>query len=189
MKGLDSSVQRTIGILSDTHSILDDNVAEVVRQCDMILHAGDIGGAGVLRELSAHCGQVRAVLGNNDVQGKWAAEDHAVLTGLEEVIYLDVPGGRIAMEHGHRIWDTRHYHQRLRKRHPDARLIVYGHTHVQTVDTRQRPWVVNPGAAGRERTKQGPSCLVLKIVPREESQVDWSIRAYRFEKKSRRSRA
>jgi predicted phosphodiesterase len=63
----------------------------------------------------------------------------------------------------------------LRQRHPDARLIVYGHSHRLCCDLDAQPWVVNPGAAGRARTFGGASCLVLRIQDN-----GWHIEAYRF---------
>ncbi len=174
-----------IGIVSDTHGVVEPPVLEVIAGCDLVVHAGDIGGAAVLDALrDAAGGEVVAVLGNNDVAAKWPPGDGATLDRLEEMAFVDLAGGRIAIEHGHRIHDTKNYHRRLRARHAGARLVVYGHTHVRAVDTEQRPWVVNPGAAGRERTHGGPSCLVLDAGADE-----WRIEAYRFELAPRRRRA
>jgi hypothetical protein len=86
------------------------------------------------------------------------------------------------MEHGHRIWDTRNYHRRLRDRHSNAKAIIYGHTHIRVIDQSESPWVLNPGAAGRERTKGGPSCLIIDTAG-----ADWSIREYCFRLAARRA--
>lgn len=166
---------RRVGLLSDTHGVLDPSVAEVMATCDLVLHAGDIGGAGVLDALGESGATVCAVLGNNDVPAKWPSADLARLDTLAEGVTLSLPGGELAMEHGHRVYDTRHYHRRLRERHPAARVVVYGHTHVRRIDTGQTPWVLNPGAAGRERTHGGASCLVIDTTA-----DDWSIAEYCF---------
>lgn len=167
------------GILSDTHGVLNSDVANVLSNCDCILHAGDIGNAGVLKTLGWPGADVHAVLGNNDVRHKWPDTDHAELERLPESICLNLPGGKLVMEHGHRIWDTRNYHGRLRRKHPDAKLIIYGHTHVQVVDIEETPWVANPGAAGRQRTKLGPSCMVLDVKGFGEH-ARWDLTPLRF---------
>jgi uncharacterized protein len=174
-----------LGILSDTHGMVDARVLSCLRHCDLILHAGDIGDAGVIALLERESGRaVLSVAGNNDVPAKWPAPHHHVLASLEETVELELPGGTVAMEHGHRIRDTRNYHSRLRARHPAARMIVYGHTHVRVVDTSATPWVVNPGAAGRERTKSGPSCLVV-----DTRGDDWSIEQFCFPRETGRRRS
>ena len=170
-----------VGILSDTHDVLDEDVAGCLEGSDLILHAGDIGGPAVLDRLAQLCDRQLAVIGNNDTCAKWPAVGHAQLQALPESLHVELPGGILAMEHGHRIWDTKNYHRRLRMRHPGARAIVYGHTHIQIVDQSQASWVLNPGAAGRQRTKLGPSCLLLEAGSR-----GWHVEAYRFGKKAGR---
>ena len=56
---------RKIGILSDTHGMLDQRVFEHFAECDEIWHAGDIGSLDVLKKLQAFK-PVRAVWGNID---------------------------------------------------------------------------------------------------------------------------
>jgi len=34
-------------VLSDTHGFVDPNIAELARKVDLVVHAGDIGRAGV----------------------------------------------------------------------------------------------------------------------------------------------
>lgn len=59
-----------IGVVSDTHGTLDPVVSELFEGVDLIVHAGDIGGAGILIELEAIAPTV-AVRGNTD-HGPWA---------------------------------------------------------------------------------------------------------------------
>jgi hypothetical protein len=42
-------------------------------------------------------------------------------------------------------------------------------------DLETSPWVINPGAAGRIRTRGGPSCLIL-----ETSHSEWQVTEQRF---------
>lgn len=178
-------MRKDIAILSDTHGELNPAIESVVAGCSIVIHAGDIGSTEVLERLGGSGAAVYAVAGNNDKHLADAPLPEAVVQQeLPESLCLTVPGGTIAVEHGHRIWDTKHYHARLRARHPSARLIVYGHTHILALDVDADPWVVNPGAAGRIRTHGGPSCLVLHAAGDK-----WWIDEYRFSARRAPSRA
>jgi len=171
-------------ILSDTHGYLDPAVAEVAGRCDLAVHAGDIMGAGVLDALGRRTRRVVAVRGNNDVPAKWALDEHPVLQRLDDTAIIDLPGGILAVVHGHRIWDCRDRHDRMRRQFPQARAIVYGHSHIRVCDLDTRPWVLNPGAAGRVRTHGGPTCLVLHA-----NADSWHVDTLRFELEPARRRA
>jgi uncharacterized protein len=164
----------TVGILSDTHGYLDARVADVVNRCDYAIHAGDICGAHVLDQIRPRI-RLIAIAGNNDSAAIWDAGDADVVNGLPDNCRLDLPGGSIIIEHGHRLGGFPD-HDQLRWDHAEARVIVYGHTHKRIIDQSSQPWVINPGAAGRVRTKGGPSCLVLTA-----SETDWHIEALVFE--------
>ncbi len=163
----------TVGILSDSHGYLDPRVAEVVNQCDYIVHAGDIFNAHVLQQLKPNK-ELIAVRGNNDYPSFWKTEEAAIVKALPETAKLEVPGGAIYIEHGHRLGNHPE-HDRLRSDHAEARLIVYGHTHHRIIDQQAKPWVVNPGASGKVRTHGGPSCLVLYA-----SETEWKIEQVLF---------
>lgn len=165
-----------IAIISDTHGIIDPNIMEVVKSCDRVIHAGDICGAHVLEQLAAIHQDVTAVAGNNDASGLWPVEETHVVTALPQIAEIKLPGGSIKIEHGHRHGMHQPCHDSLRHNHPDARLIIYGHTHTMLVDKDQTPWVANPGAAGHTRTRGGSSCLVLTA-----NDSDWELEMIRFE--------
>ena len=57
----------TIGVISDTHGVLRSEAREALRGSDLILHAGDLGSAEVLRDLQ-RIAPVVAVRGNVDVE-------------------------------------------------------------------------------------------------------------------------
>jgi len=42
-----------IGLISDTHSLVRPEVFDALNGVELILHAGDVGGGGVLDELGA----------------------------------------------------------------------------------------------------------------------------------------
>ena len=166
----------TIAIVSDTHGLLDPRIADIIKQSDIAIHAGDIGSASVIQAMKPRSGQVFAVAGNNDLAFLWPAGQLDALKSIPQITELELPGGQIIVEHGDRHDRITPDHSSLREAFPDSRLIVYGHTHKMIIDTGQLPWVVNPGAAGETRTHGGPSCLVLTV-----DGEDWDIESIRFE--------
>jgi len=166
----------TVAIISDTHTDLDPRIAEIIRDTDIAIHAGDIGNASVLSAMSPKSGRVIAVTGNNDHPILWPTDQSNVLETMPEIARLELPGGTVAIEHGHRHDANLPDHESLRKAHPTAKLIVYGHTHRQIIDNFSTPWVVNPGAAGTTRTHGGPSYLLLTA-----SEQDWKIESFQFD--------
>ena len=166
-----------IGILSDTHGELNSQIAELITQCDIALHAGDIMGFTPLSQLKPKLGHVFSVKGNNDFTATWAAEHHQILEQIPDQTTLHLTGGELVIEHSHRVYDEnwKNIHAALRRDHAHAKLVVYGHTHIRTVDQTALPWLLNPGAAGRVRTHDGPSCIVLTV-----KNEDWIIEEHVF---------
>lgn len=165
----------TVAIVSDTHAWLDPRIAEVVKNADIVVHAGDVCDAAVLDELNALGCRVIAVAGNNDHGLVWNDGEAEVATRLPAEARLDLPGGYVMIEHGHLHGMQMPSHDSLRNAHPQARMIVYGHSHLLVCDRDKDPWVVNPGAAGRTRTNGGPSCLIL-----HSSDLEWTLESHRF---------
>jgi putative phosphoesterase len=140
-----------------------------------VVHAGDIGHPRVLTELSSSGCEVWSVRGNNDVPSKWPAAAHDQLQRLPRTVEVALPGGVLAVEHGEHRNPVARRHELLRSAYPAARLVLYGHSHRQVIDDAGRPWVVNPGAAGRSRTFGGSGCVMLYARTRQ-----WSLRLFRF---------
>src|SRR5690606_16938466 len=61
---------RTVGVISDTHGLLREDAIEVLRESELIVHAGDIGSVDVIDRLS-EIAPVVAVRGNVDKES-WA---------------------------------------------------------------------------------------------------------------------
>ena len=78
-------------------------------------------------------------------------------------------------KHGHRFGFSHPDHDKLRAAHPEAKLIVYGHTHKQIIERDTDPWIVNPGAAGLVRNQGGPRCLILTA-----DGDDWRFESFAF---------
>ena len=59
----------SIGLISDTHGWLDENVFKYFTGCQEIWHAGDVGDASIIRSLELKSGlPVKGVSGNIDCQ-------------------------------------------------------------------------------------------------------------------------
>jgi len=153
-----------VAVLADTHGFLDPRIADRVAECDIAVHAGDIGGADVLLSLQPQ-DEVVAIRGNNDTPDHWADGEQHLLETLPREARVTLPGGDLVLLHGDDGGSLAERHRRYRRRFPDARAVVYGHSHRQLVDQAADPWLLNPGAAGRTRTHGGPGCLILGCRP------------------------
>lgn len=158
---LASETRVRVAVVSDTHGFLDPRVAEAVSRHDCAVHAGDVGSAGVLEALRPGRQLVFAVRGNNDVPRKWPVQDRPVLGSLPRTVMLALPGGILAVVHGDRAGRPSERHRKLRARFADAKAVVFGHSHHRCVDRSARPWILNPGAAGKARAYGGPGMLSL----------------------------
>lgn len=143
-----------VGLIADTHGLVRPEVAPALAGVSRILHAGDVGGTGVLSALAA-IAPVSAVWGNTDPPGE---------PGLRAAIELEVGGVRIHVSHGHELGTPTPV--RLVERY-DADVIVYGHTHQPLVERIGGQVVVNPGAAGPARFRLVPSVARLVITAGE----------------------
>lgn len=144
-----------------------------MNRCEYIVHAGDIFNAQVLEQLKPGK-ELVAVAGNNDFPAFWHTDEEHIVSALPKKAELELPGGLLIVEHGHRLGNHPD-HDQLRWDHAEAKLIVYGHTHHRVIDQKTEPWVVNPGASGKVRTHGGPSCFVLKA-----SEAEWEIETFLF---------
>lgn len=130
-----------IAVLSDTHSPrhwkrCPPAVAAVLDGADLILHAGDVCLPETLEELSAF-GPVSVVRGNNDGPdvAAWGAPDE---------LWTELAGVRVAMVHDSGARAGRG--ARLRRRFPEADLVVFGHSHIPWDQTHAGQRAFNPGS-------------------------------------------
>ena len=131
-----------IGLLSDTHGLLDERVFRHFATCDEVWHAGDWGAMDVVRRLQAFK-PVRGVWGNIDGQDIRQLFPRHNRFRCEEVdVWMTHIGG---------------YPGRYdRSVMPDIfrqppRLFISGHSHILKVkyDRSLGLLHINPGAAGR----------------------------------------
>jgi len=151
-----------LGIVSDTHGLLRPEVFPALQGVELILHAGDVGGQGVLAELSA-IAPVRAVYGNTDSPGE---------PGLEASLRLEIEGRSLHVSHGHELSGGPTAEKLLARYTAD--IIVYGHTHKPLVERAGPRLVVNPGAAGPRRFKLQPSVARMTVnAARVDVEIVW----------------
>ena len=131
-----------IGLLSDTHGLLDERVFEHFRSVDEIWHAGDIGSTSVLEKLRAFK-PLRAVRGNADAGDvRWLLRDVEVFR-VEQVNVLLT---HIGYQNGYLTYPVRE----IIGREP-IQLFACGHSHILKVgyDKIHKMLCLNPGAAGK----------------------------------------
>ena len=137
------SLPARLAIVSDTHLPRGRRrlPAELLAGADMILHAGDFMEASVLEELQALGPGVHAVRGNVD-----SAELQA---RLPLVRVVEVGGVRIGMIHDSGPAAGRL--ARLRRRFPDCDAVVFGHSHLPLLESRDGFTIFNPGSPTERR--------------------------------------
>jgi putative phosphoesterase len=141
-----------IGLISDTHGRLRNEVYDLFDGVEHILHAGDVGPPDLLVELEA-IAPVTAVYGNTD--------GFPLRERTSDVAVLELEGHRVVVLHGDQLGSPTP--ERLRLSYPEARVIVYGHTHRPLVDETEGTLVVNPGSAGAARFGIPPSVGILTL--------------------------
>src|SRR5262245_8197393 len=124
-----------IGVISDTHGLVRPEVHEAFRGVELILHAGDIGSPEVLKELE-RIAPVKAVRGNND-KGGWARR-------IPERESIRVPTIRICMIH-----DVKEL--TVQRDVKECTVVISGHSHRPSIETREGILFLNPGSAGPRR--------------------------------------
>ena len=144
--------------ISDTHAprrwkSCPPAVAAHLRGADVILHAGDVCTASVLDELSQYA-PVHTVLGNND------GPDVAAW-GAPETLRLDLDGLRVGMIHDSGAAHGRR--RRMRRRFPDAGLVVFGHSHIPLDESGDGLRIFNPGSP-TDRRRQPHGTIGLLTV-------------------------
>ena len=134
---------KRIGLLSDTHSFLDEKIFQYFEACDEVWHAGDIGSMEVADQLEKFK-PFRAVFGNIDgaaIRQKYPLDLRFPCEGVD--IWITHIGGYPGK-----------YHPRVKAilEQDPPKLFICGHSHILRVlfDERFNLWHINPGACGRE---------------------------------------
>ncbi len=133
-----------------------------VESADHILHAGDVTDPALLDELKAFA-PVTVVMGNCDALDirDW---------GADEAAEVELGGVRIGMIHDSGL--TKGRRERMRAHFPDARVVVFGHSHLPVNEDIDGLLLFNPGSPTWKRKAPFPSMGLLWI---EDGHVEGEI--------------
>lgn len=145
-----------IGLMSDTHSFLDDKVYKYFEQCDEVWHAGDIGSIELADKMEAFK-QFRAVYGNIDnakLRQRYPLDLRFECDGLD--VWMTHIGGY-----------PKRYSKRVREQMPlnPPQLFISGHSHILKVmpDNQFGLLHINPGACGNHGFHQMKTLVRFSI--------------------------
>jgi len=127
-----------VGLVSDTHGYLDRWLWPLFGGVERILHAGDIGGYHLVREL-ATIAPVEAIRGNTDgFHSRYGELLTTAVAGTSIHIRHKVDLGPAALS--------------ALARSIGADVVLFGHSHRPFLEQRGRTLFVNPGSATKSRT-------------------------------------
>ncbi|MFN2489825.1 MAG: metallophosphoesterase family protein [Actinomycetota bacterium] len=145
-------------VLADSHTMRMSRALPLgawpyIESADHILHAGDVCDPALLDEL-ATCAPVSAVIGNCDPYD-------VKVWGAAATAAVELGGVRIAMIHDSGARAGRR--KRMRALFPDARVVVFGHSHLPHNEDREGLLLFNPGSPTWPRQAPFPSMGILWI--------------------------
>ncbi len=134
---------KKIGLISDTHSYLDDAVFEYFKSCDEIWHAGDFGTIEVADALAAFK-SFKGVYGNIDGKDIRIQYPENLRFKCEEVDVWMTHIGGYPGKYAPAVKNEIYLHP--------PQLFICGHSHILKVqyDKKLQCLHLNPGAAGKQ---------------------------------------
>lgn len=136
-----------VGVISDTHGLLRPEAVELLRGCEHILHAGDVGKAEILEALR-EIAPVTAIRGNIDRTGVCAELPTTEAVELGGVLFYLV----------HSVADLD-----LNPQVGGVGVVVSGHSHSASVEQRDGVLYLNPGSAGPRRFRLPVTIALLEV--------------------------
>jgi putative phosphoesterase len=144
-------MQHRVGVISDTHlphfKSLPQAIWKHFEGVEHILHAGDLSILKVLSELET-IAPVTAVQGN--------VEYEEVMLKLPIKCEIVIGGCRIGIVHI--LGEAPRYARTAHREFPDARCVVFGHSHAPYNQEHDGQLLFNPGSA-TDRRRQ-PTCSI-----------------------------
>ena len=134
-----------IGIISDTHGLLRQEVKDELKKVDMIIHAGDIDRETLMDELKEISSSLTVVRGNADKE--WAED-------LPETAWVEILGNKIFVIHNK---------GKISEDVGDADIIIFGHTHKYSLVEKDGQIWFNSGCCGKRKKDQEVSFAILEI--------------------------
>lgn len=147
---------KKVGILSDTHYYIGEEIFRHFEGCDEIWHAGDIGSIEVADHL-AEFKPFRAVYGNID--------NHLIRSQHPLIQRFNCEEVDVFMKHI--VGYPGRYDKSISEtlKHNPPLLLIAGHSHILKVqyDTENNFLFINPGAAGKNGFHQVRTLVRLTI--------------------------
>ncbi len=128
---------------------MPEGLTPYLQSADLILHAGDLMDPALLDELAGYA-PVRAVRGNLDPPD----------LDLPESLEFDFGGIRVAMIHDSGRKQGRR--TRLRRRFPEARVVIFGHSHIPFLEDESGLMLLNPGSPTDRRRQPRHTFALLR---------------------------
>ena len=152
---------KLIGLISDTHGLLREEVVRALRDSELIVHAGDVGAPGIIEALSA-LAPVVAVRGNVD-KDDWASR---------------LPATAVAEARDVRIYVLHDVHELdLDPAAAGFHAVVSGHSHKFGRSERSGVLYINPGSAGPRRFQ-----LPITVARLDLGKKPWAVEFVDLEK-------
>ena len=143
-----------IGIISDTHNKLPDEIFGIFEGVDIILHAGDIGSMDIITRLN-QIAPTKAVYGNTDIYSIASVLPSKLKIEIENLNFLLI----------HNIGNIKNFSWKILRGDykPIPDVVVYGHTHAPTFSRNSEILFINPGSAGLPRGGYPASVMKIKV--------------------------
>ena len=146
-------------VIADTHiprraRELPEVLLAHLENADLVVHAGDLMDPALLDELARYA-PVRAVRGNLDPPG----------AGSPETAEFDIEGVPVAVIHDSGPKKGRR--ARMRRRFPNVRVVVYGHSHIPFLEDEDGLMLLNPGSPTDKRRQPDFTFAVLRVADGE----------------------
>ena len=142
-------------VVSDSHGRNNhlNTVLDRVGDIDLFLHLGDLEGSEYFIETFVNC-RVEMISGNNDY-----------FTEIPREKIITIGKYTVFMTHGHRYsvyYDTVKLKEAAQARNAD--IVMYGHTHIPSIDMSDHIIAINPGSISQPRQPgRQPSFILMEI--------------------------
>ncbi|HKB44773.1 MAG TPA: metallophosphoesterase family protein [Chitinophagaceae bacterium] len=132
-----------IGLISDTHGYLDENIFKHFENCDKIWHAGDFGNIEIAKRLKEKK-RLKGVFGNIDGQEIKSEFPEQLAFMCEEVKVMIRHIGGFPPKYNPETKKELFIHK--------PQLFISGHSHILKImyDDKLQCLYMNPGAAGKQ---------------------------------------
>jgi len=142
-------------VIADTHiprraKGLPEKLLPHLKRAGLILHTGDLMDPSLLEELEGYA-PVQVVRGNLD----------SLEVDLPETLEFEFGGVKVAMIHDSGPKKGRQ--NRMRRRFSDARVVIFGHSHIPFLEDEDGLMLLNPGSPTDRRRQPRHTFALLRL--------------------------